>query len=125
MLDFDIVTGIGIIIAIIVLVKFVLPYLKKKGFKNDLYGDIKLGLMLFGYAFREEKIKEIANKIYNIVSIVEVLDLAPEDKQNEAVELAFKELMEELKIQLDEEALKLIIDIAVAYLPPTNKAKQA
>lgn len=120
MLDFNIVTGIILATVLILLVKFILPYLKAKGMKGNIYEDIKLGLMLFGYAFRDEKVKDITSKIYNIVSTIEKLDIAPTQKKEEAIEIAFKELMEELNITLDKEALGLITNIAVAYLPATN-----
>lgn len=120
MLDFNIITGILVALGLVLLVKFGLPFLKAKGMKGDIYEDIKLGLMLFGYAFRDEKIRDITAKIYNIVSTIEKLDITPFEKQDEAIEVAFKELMNELNIVLDEDALELIINIAVAYLPATN-----
>ena len=120
MLDFNIITGILVATGLILLVKIGLPFLKAKGMKGNIYEDMKLALMLFGYAFRDEKVKDITSKIYNIVAAIEKLDIAPIEKKNEAVEIAFKELMDELNIMLDKEALELIINIAVAYLPATN-----
>ena len=120
MLDFNIVTGILVSIALVFLVKIGLPYLKAKGMKSNIYEDMKLGLLLFGYAFRDEKIKDITSKIYNIVSTIEKLDIAPTQKKEESIEIAFKELMEELNIALDKDALELMINIAVGYLPATN-----
>lgn len=120
MIDFNIITGILVAIGLILLVRVGLPYLKAKGMKGNIYEDMKLALMLFGYAFRDEKIKDITSKIYNIVATIEKLDITPIEKQEEAIEIAFKELMDELDIVLDDDALELIINIAVAYLPATN-----
>ena len=120
MLDFNIITGILVAIGLVLLVKIGLPFLKAKGMKGNIYDDMKLALMLFGYAFRDEKIKEITSIIYNIVATIEELDITPIDKQHEAIEIAFIDLMDELNIVLDDAALELIINIAVAYLPATN-----
>lgn len=85
-----------------------------------MYNDVKMGLLLFGYAFRDDKIKTLTMAVYDIVSSLEQLDIAAEDKKAEALQVAFTELMDNLNIALDEEALGLIIDIAVSYLPPTH-----
>lgn len=120
MIDFNIVYGILIAIALLLLIRFVFPYMKAKGIQTDIYADIKLGLLMFGYAFRDEKIKEITALIIGIVTQVELLDIAPVQKKTDALEIAFTTLMEELNIMLDPDALSTIINIAVAYLPPTN-----
>lgn len=121
MLDFNIITGIGVAAALVLAVVFLFPYLRKQGVTKDLYKDIKMGLMVFGYAFRDDKVKQITAMMLAIVTSVEKLDIASEDKKQEALEVAFKEMMEQLNIVLDPEALSLIIDIAVSYLPPTNE----
>lgn len=120
MLEFNVIYGLLIALAIVVLLVFVMPWLKTKGFEYDIYKDVKTGLLLFGYAFREDKIKAITQMLFNIVSEVEKLDIAPQDKKELAVREAFENLLNEFNIVLDEEVVGLIIDIAVAYLPPTN-----
>lgn len=120
MLDFNVAYGIGLAVALILLIRFVFPYLRAKGMKGNIYEDIKMGLLLFGYAFREEKVKRITAMLYEIVSNIEELDVAPDDKKAQAVRVAFDKLLADFEIVLDEEAIELIIDIAVAYLPPTN-----
>ena len=120
MFDYNVLAGLGVAAFLVIFIAFISPYLKKKGMKTDIYQEIKLGLMLFGYAFRDEKVKEMTNIIYGIVSSFEELDIAAREKKAEALQVAFTELMEELNITLDEEALSLIIDIAVSYLPPTH-----
>lgn len=120
MIDFNIITGILVAAGLIVLLRFVFPYLEAKGLKSDIYKDVKMGLLMFGYAFRDEKIKKITNLMLGIVTSVEALNVAPEEKKKEALEIAFTELMEELNVILDKEALSLIINIAVSYLPPTD-----
>ena len=58
--------------------------------------------------------------LFNIVVVIENLDKSNIAKQLEALEIAQKQLLEEFDIVIDVEALKLIVDIAVAYLPKTN-----
>ena len=118
MLDFNVVNASAIAILIVIFVKFVLPYFKKR--KIDYYEEIKLGLMLFGYAFRDEKVKQIANTALVVVSEIESLHLAPEEKHNLAVEKTFKELLNEFNIELEDEVIDLIIQLAVTMLPKTN-----
>lgn len=120
MLDFNLISAIGVIAALVLLVRFGFPFLKEKGMKSSMYNDVKMGLLLFGYAFRDDKIKTLTMAVYDIVSSLEQLDIAAEDKKAEALQVAFTELMDNLNIALDEEALGLIIDIAVSYLPPTH-----
>lgn len=120
MFDFNLLTGILVAIGIILFIRFGMPYLRSKGF-NNIYKDVKTGLMLFGYAFRDDKVKTITSVVWSIVNEMEKLDITPEEKRAEAVDLAFRKLIEELNIDMDEEAIGLIIDIAVSFLPPTNK----
>lgn len=123
MLDFNLLTGILVAVGIILFVRFVMPYLKKIGYSN-IYTDIKAGLLLFGYAFRDEKVKAIADLILKIVQETERLDIAPENKKEEAVSMAFRTLIKELNLEIEEDAINTIINIAVAYLPPTNALDQ-
>lgn len=120
MLDFNTVYGVIIAIVLIVLIRFILPYLKERGINTEIYGDIKMGLLLFGYAFRDEKVKKITDLLFGIVSNIETLDVASQEKKEFAMRAAFDSLLSDFDIVLDEGAMNLIIDIAVTYLPPTN-----
>lgn len=119
MLDFNLLTGILVAIAIIIFIRFGLPYLRRRGYTN-IYSDIKAGLLLFGYAFRDEKVKAIADLVLRIVQETERLDRAPGEKREEAVNLAFRALIKELNIEIEEKAIVTIVNIAVSYLPPTH-----
>lgn len=124
MLDFNIVYGILVAIIIWILIKFIFPLLKDKGIQSNVYKDIKTGLLLFGYAFREEKVKRMIAMLHSIVSSVEELDIAPSDKKDIAVVKAFDSILDEFHIALDEEAIELMVNILVAYLPPTHEKKR-
>lgn len=120
MLDFNVMYGILVALSISLLIKFVFPIFKAKGMQESIYEDVKTGLLLFGYAFREEKVKKMVGMLYNLVSNIEQMDIAPTDKRDIAVVKAFDSILSEFNIVLDEEAIELIINIMVAYLPPTN-----
>ena len=120
MFDFDLITGIMVAMSIILFIRYAMPYLRKIGY-TDIYTDMKAGLLLFGYAFRDDKVKKIADILFSVVGQMEYLDIAPTEKQSEAVEVAFEELIEKLNLEIDENALRVIVDIAVKYLPPTHK----
>ena len=119
MLDFNIVNASIIATLIILFIRYVLPIFKKTKF--DYYEEIKMGLMLFGYAFRDDKVRNIANTVLVIVKEIEGLHVAPEDKHDLAVKQTFKVLVDEFNIELDKEAVDLIIQIAVSLLPKTNQ----
>lgn len=119
MLDFNMISGVLVGATLVLLVRFVFPLYKDR---NSIYKDVKTALMLFGYAFRDEKIKAITDMIFNIVAIVENFDKPNIAKQYEAMEVAYKELLEEFDIELEPEVIELLIDIAVAYLPPTKES---
>lgn len=119
MLDFNIVNASIVAILIIVFIRFVLPSLKKT--KRTYYDEIKMALMLFGYAFRDEKIKQIADTALVIVSEIESLHIVSEDKHDLAVEQAIRRFVEEFNIELEPDAMDLIIRLAVSMLPKTNQ----
>ena len=119
MLDFNIVNASAIAVLIVIFIRYILPYLKKT--KSSYYEEIKLGLMLFGYAFRDEKVREIANTVLVIVREIESLHLAPDEKHSIAVEQTFKVLVEEFNMELEPDAMDLIIRLAVSMLPKTNQ----
>lgn len=119
MLDINILTAVIVAVGIVLFLRFGMPYLKERGYE-DIYTDVKMGLLLFGYAFRDEKIKVVADLILNIVKEMEKLSIAPDEKRDKAVSSAFEALIKEFKIDIDEDAIELIVNIAVSYLPPTN-----
>lgn len=119
MLDWNVTNGLLAITAILVFIIFIKPLLRSKNI--DYYEEIKLGLMLFGFTFRDDKIRQIANTVLFIVGQMEDLDLTPDEKHYLAIEEAFREILIEFNIELPEEAISLMIQSAVAMLPPTNK----
>lgn len=120
MLNFDIFAGLGVAVAIVLFVLFGMPWLRSRGF-NNIYKDVKMGLLMFGYAFRDEKIKDITAIILGVVTELEDLDMAPDEKREDAVAMSFRELIDLLDLEIDEAAIETIVNIAVSYLPPTNQ----
>lgn len=118
MLDFNILYAIALMIGVIVFLRVIVPYLKKNNV--DFYEEIKLFLLLSGYAFREEKIKVISQTALEVVKQFEKLHISPEEKHYLAVDEVFRKLLVEFNIELDEEVIETIIMIAVSQLPPTN-----
>ena len=119
MLDWNITNGLIIITSILVFILFIKPFLQSKNFKY--YDEIKLGLMIFGFTFRDEKIKNIADTTLFIVTQMEQLDLTPEEKHYLAVDEVFRALIVEFNIELPEDAISLLVQSAVAMLPKTNQ----
>lgn len=118
MLDFNTISGILVGVALVLIIRFLFPLYKDR---TSIYKDVKQGLLLFGYAFRDDKIKQIADTMYKIVSIVEEYDTSSLNKQYEAMVIAYDELLAEFDIILDDKVVELLVDIAVSHLPPTNK----
>ena len=120
MMNYDLVFGAAIAVALIVIIRFVFPLYKDR---TSIYKSVKDGLLLFGFAVRDEKIKAITDSIFKVVSILETWDLTNEQKKYAATEVAYRELLDEFGIKLPQEAIDLLVDIAVAQLPPTKPAK--
>lgn len=119
MLDFNIISALAIVIGVVVFMKFVMPYLKKNNI--DFYEEVKLSLLIFGYAFREDKIRAISKTALEVVKQFEQLSLAAEEKHYLAVDEVFRRLLFEFDIELDEEIVELLIKVAVSQLEPTYK----
>lgn len=118
MLEFNTIYAMLVGVALVLLVRFVFPLYKDR---SSIYKDVKRALLLFGYAFRDEKVKEITNTIFNIVAIIEQYDKDNLAKQYEAMTQAYDELLAEFDIALDDKVIQLLVDIAVSYLPPTGQ----
>lgn len=117
MLDYNVIYGVLVAAALVVLIILVFPSFKDR---ETIYTQVKTGLLMFGYAFRDEKVKAMTDTIFNIVMTIEQLDKSGREKQAEALNVAFVELMDQFNVQLDKEAMQTIINIAVSYLPPTH-----
>lgn len=124
MFNTEILIAGAIILALVLLVIYVFPYLRKKGVSTEIYDDIKLGLLLFGYAFRDEKIKQIIDILKEVIVNIEHLDIAHFEKKADAVEEVFERLLVEMDILLDKEAIEILVNIAASYLPKTEGAKK-
>lgn len=118
MLDFNIITALLIMVGVVLFVKFVMPYLENNNI--DFYEEIKLGLLIFGYTFRDEKIKAISKTALEVVKSLENLSLTAEEKHFVAIEEVFRKLLFEFDIEVEEEVVEMIIRVAVAQLPATN-----
>lgn len=118
MLDYNLLVGLLIAAALILIIRFVFPVYEDR---TTIYKEVKNALMMFGYAIRDDKIKGIANSIFKVVSILEAWDIANEDKKFAATEVAYRELVEEFGLDLEPQAIDLIVEIAVSYLPKSKK----
>ena len=118
MIDFNVTNGLIVVTAIMVFLLIIKPYLQKNNL--NYYEEIKLGLLMFGFVFRDDKVKQMANTVLFIVKEMEKLDLTPDEKHYLAVDEVFRTLLEEFNIELPEDAIALLIRAAVSLLPPTN-----
>lgn len=118
MIDFNVTNGLIVVTAIMVFLLIVKPYLQKNNL--NYYEEIKLGLLMFGFVFRDDKVKQMANTVLFIVKEMEKLDLTPDEKHYLAVDEVFRALLEEFNIELPEDAIALLIRAAVSLLPPTH-----
>lgn len=118
-MNWDVVYAVGLVFGLFTILYYLIPFLRDK--KLDYYKEVKFALMLFSYAFRYDKVKRIADLALEIVKSIEELSLSPEEKRIEALTIISQRLLNEFNIVIDDDALGLIIDIAVTLLPPTNK----
>lgn len=118
MFSLSILLAFGIVAGVVAYLRFGAPFLRIKGF--DYYTEVKLGLMFAGYVFRDDKIKGIADTTLLVVKELEKLSLTSEEKHNIAIENVCNNLLNKFNLVLDDEALSLLIQLAVTILPPTN-----
>ncbi len=117
-INWDIVIAVAVVFLLFVVANYLVPWIRKR--KYGYYEEVKLALLLCGFAFRHEKIQKIADTAYTIVAALEELDITPTEKHFEAVSRISQTLLNEFNIHLDDMTLDLIIQIAVALLPPTE-----
>lgn len=118
MLDFNVLYALLVAIGVVVFVRIVKPYLKQNNI--DIYEEVKLFLLISGFAFREDKIKAIIVMSLEVVSSMEKLSLSPDEKHYLAVDEVFRKLLDDFNIELSEDVIETIIRIAVSTLPATN-----
>ena len=123
MFDFNILNALIVAVAIVVFITYVLPYFRD----NDMqyYEEVKIGLLMFGYAFRDEKLQKIADMALAVVLQMEILDASNKDKYSQAVEQVFRNLIEQFNIFIPEDVIGMIVNVAVTMLPKTNKKEIA
>lgn len=119
MLDFNVLSAMFIMVGVILFLRVIMPYLKKNNI--EFYEEMKLGLLLFGYVYRDDKIKEISKVALEVVKSLEDLSLTADEKHYLAVDEVFRRLLMEFDIEVEEEVIEMIVRVAVAQLPPTNK----
>lgn len=118
-MDWDVVYAVALVFAVFAVLYYLIPLLRKK--KLDYYKEVKLVLLLCTQMFRDDKIKRIADIALEVVKSVEQLALTSEEKRLEVVSEVSRRLLDELGIEIDDDTLGLIIDVAVTLLPPTHE----
>ncbi|WDV47033.1 hypothetical protein PV797_04855 [Clostridiaceae bacterium M8S5] len=117
-INWNIVIAIATVFMVVIFTKYISKYLKKKDL--DLYREIKLGLLIFGYTFKDNQIKKIADLTYEVVSNLQSLASVTEEI-DEAIKQVSKRLLDEFEIDIEPEALDMIVQIAYTLLPEDNK----
>ena len=118
MMNWDVLYAVGLVFGLFAVLYYLVPYLKAKNL--DYYNEIKLALMLCGYAFRDDKIKGISNLALEVVEAIEELSLTSDEKKGVAIATISQELLTEFEIIIDDETIALIIAVAVSLLPKTT-----
>lgn len=118
-LNLNVLYAIGILAGVILFRRVIMPYLRKNNL--ELYEEVKIALLIMGYSFRDEKIKNIVDITLDLVTDLEKVAIAPEDKLDVAIEEVSKKLIKDFGIELEDEVLKVIIRVAVSTLAPTNQ----
>ena len=118
-IDFNILYALLIAAGVVVFVRVIKPYLNKNNI--DFYEEVKLFLLISGFAFRDDKIKAISATTLEVVKNMEQLSLTADEKHYLAIDEVFRRLLDEFNLEIDETVIEAIIRIAVSQLPPTNK----
>lgn len=118
MFDLNIFYAIAILAGVILFRRIVMPFLKRNNL--ELYEEVKLALLIMGYSFRDEKIKNITEVALELVKDLEKIAIVSEEKLEVAIEEVSKKLIKDFNIVLEDEVIALVIRVAVSTLPPTN-----
>lgn len=117
MINMNVIYALLTMVVLVLGLKLLAPILKK----NNIYDEVKMALLLTGYAFRDEKVVAMTHIMLELVSNMEHWEVSSADKHEIALRAAYTQILEELGIELDAEAIDTMIRIAVAQLPATNK----
>lgn len=107
-----------IVLAILITLGFVITVviMKKTKFKFDYYSELKMALLLASISFKDIKLKKIADICITIVIGLEKTNKTAQEKKAQAMKEVTKKIRDKLNLQLDEEVVSVIIDIAVSYM---------
>jgi hypothetical protein len=124
-----------VVVAVLGLGYFLVPYLKKKGIidkgsaeSTDQLMEL-IGAILKTVDFKNEKLENQVDIVFNITSIAvhyveQVMTDAPNDEKKQYDVDTVQDVLAKLGVEVNAETLKLIeigIESAVNALPPTNK----
>lgn len=121
MFDLNILYAIAILAGVILFRRVGMPFLRRNNL--ELYEEVKLALLIMGYSFREEKIKNITKVTLELVKDLEKIAITSEEKLEVAIEEVSKKLIKDFNIVLEDEAIALIIRVAVSTLAATHLTK--
>lgn len=112
MINTDIIIAIALTAGFIAAVFFI----EKKNLKLDYITELKLALLLAKMSFKDVKLQKIADIIMAIVVGLDQTKLSSQEKKKIAMQKAIKEIYEKTNVNLDEQTLSIIIDIAVSHM---------
>lgn len=112
MINTDIIIAIALAFGFIITVICI----EKKKIKMDYMTELKLALLLAKMSFKDVKLQKIADILMTIVVGLEQTKLSAQEKKAEAMKQAIQEIYDKTGVNLDENTLSTIIDIAVSYM---------
>ena len=112
MINTDIIIAIALAFGFIITVFCI----EKKKIKMDYMTELKLALLLAKMSFKDVKLQKIADILMSIVVGLEQTELSAQEKKAEAMKQAIQEIYDKTGVNLDENTLSTIIDIAVSYM---------
>lgn len=114
-INIDIIIAIVIVGTIILGLRYIKPYMKKRG--KTIYLEVELALRLTGKLYKHEQIKEIISLTVEVVEIMKDLTCFEDEvKKSLGVASLTNKILKQLSIKLDEETLRLIVNIVEQYI---------
>lgn len=113
-INWSIVSALAVVIVLVSYLRWVKPKIKNK---KGLYNQVILALSIVGAVYKDEQVKKLVDVVKDVVE--DVQDLGKEINEMKILETA-REVVYTLQIDVEDETLKLIVNVVIYYLGYTD-----
>lgn len=108
--NWQIVGAILTVVALVSYLRWIAPKIKRK---NDLYQEVILVLSIVGVIYQDDAVEKVTDSIKDVILNLKELG---EDISKDKILTASKEIVETLKLEVENDVLELIVNTVIYYL---------